>query len=271
MTSGSISGLRPQHENGEEAVFRVLNRDEPVLALDSLIAALEPPEKDWSVSGTVVALDTNVILRLQGHAKSEDIVDYLVSKHDAPIILPGQVLTEFWNNLAAVNTIAKELKGDFTKFEKRVQGLDKRFRKFSKDLEKTLGDFQNEFGSVYGAEAVRKTGSLLQSIQGRAIVPFVSRVRFQQLAEHRRNTQTPPGFEDVRHGDFFVWSDFLLGLMIACSSGKTYERTVFVTNEKKKDWVRNDVAHPVLTAEAKAVSGLPFAIWSLDTLADRLA
>lgn len=271
MTFGTDSGARAQHEDGQDAVFRVLNREVPIAALDALVAALDPSEEEWPVSSTAIALDTNVLLRLAGHRNGEDIIDYLVSEHEAPIVLPGQVITEFWNNqLAAVETIAEGLKTDFNRFKRRVQGIDEEFKRFCDDIKEILENFENEHGNVYSGATVRRTRSLLNSVQERAIVPFVNRIRFEELAKHRYRTKTPPGFEDARHSDFFVWADFLLGLSIACSRDVRYERAVFVTNEKKTDWIRTDIAHPVLTAEARAVSGGPFAIWSLDKLAKRI-
>ncbi|MCY4004162.1 MAG: PIN domain-containing protein [Rhodospirillales bacterium] len=272
VTSGTDRDPEVQHENGQETVFRVLNREVSIAALGALIAALEPLEEEWPVSSTAIALDTNVFLRLAGHKRSEDIVDYLVSKHEAPIVIPGQVITEFWNNqLAIVQTVAEGLKKEFDRFKKSVQAIDEEFKMFSDEIEHTLEKFQSEHDHIYSVPTVHRTRRLLESVQGKAIVPFVNRTRFQSLAEHRYRTKTPPGFMDEGHGDFFVWADFLLGLRLAISKDMGFERAAFVTNEKKVDWSRRDVAHPVLVAEAWAVSGGPFAIWSLDKLAEKIS
>jgi hypothetical protein len=268
VASGTTSEKETQKNDDQDAVFRVLNRETPIAALDALVGALDPADEDWPVSSLAIAIDTNVFLRMAVHSDSEDIIDYLVTKHLAPIILPGQAIQEFWNNqLVAVDTVAKGLKKDFEKFKKSVQSIDDDFGNFSQDIEDLLDKFQNEHGHVYDAATVHKTRSLLDALRDRALVPFVNRSRFQVLADHRHRTKTPPGFEDLRNGDFFVWADFLLGLKQAHAEGSEYEHSVLITNEKKVDWIRNGVAHPVLTAEATAVGGVPFAIWSLDKLA----
>ena len=271
MTSGTVSNGRHLHVEGQEDVYRVLNREVRVAALQALVAALEPSKEEWEVTSAAIGLDTNVILRLVGHRGGEDVVDYLVAKHGGPIILPGQTVTEFWNNqMAAVETVAGGLRGDLSKLRQRLVGMEEQFRGVIDDVEGVVERFQEEHGHVYGGETVHRTRRLLGSLQGRAIVPFVNRTRFQRLAEHRHRTKTPPGFEDSRLSDFFVWADFLLGLSVAGTRGAKYSKAVFVTNERKVDWIRNHVAHPVLAAEARAVSGRPFAIWSVDKLAERI-
>ncbi len=271
MTSGTNSEWWAQRENGQEAVFRILNREDPVAALKTLVRALDPSEEEWPVTDAAIGVDSNVFLRLAAHRSSEDIIDYLVSKHEAPIILPGQAITEFWNNqMAAVETVADWLSKEYRRFAEKVQQIDEEFKGFSDSISEILENFQSEHGHVYSAATVHRTRVLLASLQERAIVPFVNRDRFQQLAEHRHLTKTPPGFEDARYGDFFIWADYLLGLSVVSLNGIEYRRTIFVTDEKKKDWVRNEVAHPILTAEAGAIGGVPFAIWSLDKLADRI-
>lgn len=271
MASGTNSNLQARYEADEETVFRVLNREDPIAALDALVSALDLPDEEWPVSSTAIAIDTNVFLRMASHKNGEDMIDYLVSEHESPVILPGQAITEFWNNqLAAVETVAKGLENDFDKFKKGVQAINDEFATFSDAIIEILEEFRNKHGHVYDAGSVHRTRNLLDALRQRAIVPFVNRTRFQTLADHRRRTKTPPGFEDARDGDFFVWADFLLGLKIANSDGVKYEKVAFITNERKKDWMRYDVAHPILTAEAMAVSGVSFAIWSLDKLAERI-
>ncbi len=272
MTSGTVSGRRRLREEDQEGVYRVLNREVRVPALEALVAALEPPKEEWEVTGAAIALDTNVVLRLAGHRGSEDIADYLISKHQGPIILPGQTITEFWNNqMAAVETVAGGLVGDLGRLRQRLTGLEEEFGDVLSDLDGVVERFQGEHGHVYSAATVHRTRRLLGAFQERAIVPFVTRTRFQPLAEHRYQTKTPPGFADSRIGDFFVWADFLLGLSVAWSRGMRYRTAVFVTNDKKVDWIRNGVAHPVLVAEARAVGGGPFAIWSVETLAEKIS
>jgi hypothetical protein len=63
--------------------------------LAALVAALKSDVSSISLTDTAIGFDSSVFLRLGSHPKSEDI-DYLRSKHSAPLILraaaiPGAV------------------------------------------------------------------------------------------------------------------------------------------------------------------------------------
>ena len=54
-------------------------------------------------------------------------------------------------------------------------------------------------------------------------------------------------------------------------AGATPSKLILVTNDGKIDWCREGEAHPVLCAEAKALLGVDFEIWTLDKFAVSVA
>ena len=93
------------------------------------------------------------------------------------------------------------------------------------------------------------------------------------MSSQRKTTRTPPGFKDEGDGDFFVWADFLLGLLSAANvpDAAIVQHVIFVTEDKKADWSLDGTAHPILTAEVKALTNASFEIWSLDKLATTIS
>src|SRR4051812_31526924 len=111
LMASNIDPLAECHE----LVAKVLNRETALLAISALESALEPPasvEGDaTSLEHTVIAFDTNVLLRLSNHTKSADVIDFLRTSFPGKLLLPGQVIQEFWNNqLNAVETVAASIK-----------------------------------------------------------------------------------------------------------------------------------------------------------------
>ncbi|RVU18486.1 PIN-like domain-containing protein [Methylobacterium oryzihabitans] len=242
------------------------------MALAHLIHAVHPQPNGVTLQETAIALDANVFLRLSLHPQSADIVDYLGSAHPAPLILPGQAIQEFWNNqLQAVDSVASSIKKTFQQLQSQVSKLDPSFGEFQRRFEELLDDFSGDFAYTYDEGTVRKTQSFLGMLQRTAMVPYVTRLCFVELAAHRKQTRTPPGFQDTGDGDFYIWADFLLGLQQARSAGRIFSRAVLVTEDSKKDWSRKGVAHPILCSEVNAVAGVPFEVWSLKNLADVIA
>jgi hypothetical protein len=107
---------------------------------------------------------------------------------------------------------------------------------------------------------------LLKALSEVAIVAYAPRRRFASIAEIRRATKTPPGFEDAGHGDFFIWADSLLGLLEARDIGKAFSSFHLVTDDRKKDWCKGKVAHPILCAEASKLLGVDLYVTTLEEL-----
>ena len=55
---------------------------------------------------------------------------------------------------------------------------------------------------------------------------------------------------------FFIWLDMLDALLLAKARNIAFEQVVFVSNDKKMDWSREGVAHPILSAEMAALVGV---------------
>jgi PIN like domain len=249
----------------------VLARTTSNAALPALIAAMRPEASTSSLAETAIGFDSSVFLRLGAHPKSEDILDYLSSKHTAPLILPGQAIQEFWNNqLQAVDTIATNFKKKFDAFQAELKKADPFFSQYAEKIEALLEDFRTQHGHVYDEATVRKTIAVLEMLQSRASVPYASRTGLLDVAAYRKRTRTPPGFKDDGDGDFFIWADFLTGLQIERAEGASFSRVILVTRDQKLDWSRSGVAHPILAAEVHALLEVPFEIWNDEKLSTEI-
>ncbi|BCG71821.1 hypothetical protein MesoLj113a_29790 [Mesorhizobium sp. 113-1-2] len=199
-------------------------------------------------------------------------MDYLGStSFDGVVILPGQVVQEFWNNqLNAVDSMAASIKKKFDALSADISKIDESFHGFQERFNKLLDDFRGDFGYVYDEGTVRRLRIIVEFLQQKAIVPYVSRSPFAEMAVARKRTKTPPGFKDDGDGDFYVWVDLLVGLLQVQRSGTHIERVALLSQDRKPDWSREGVPHPILAAEVKALTGAAFEIWSLDQLAEQL-
>lgn len=256
-----------EHESNL-VVFDILDRSAPIAALPALIEAINGEKQQCDLDDTAIGIDANAFLLIAAHQKSDAIIDYLGSKHSAPLILPGQAIQEFWNNkLSAVNTLSTNITRKLDELSKEIAKLDEEHSERLEDPKKALEEMQDSIALVYDQKNVRLTASFLEILAKRADVSFVPRQMFFTLAQQRKRTKTPPGFKDQGDGDFYVWADFLAGIVRAKRSGKAFNRSVFVTLDKKPDWSRENIAHPILAAEAKAAGEKPFELWNLDRLA----
>lgn len=267
--------MTPELDSGDEApiekVCAVLNRKTELSALASLTAAIQFSLPNAALDKTVIAFDANVILRLSGHPKSADILDYLRTNFPGRLILPGQVIQEFWNNqFVAVATKSVEIKRKFAELSALLEGLDSRFEAFSGRFNEVVDDFSESFGYIFDDKTIGKTKLVLELLREKASVPFVPRTLLGDTALARKRTKTPPGFKDDLDGDFYVWSDLLLGLANLMAEGVGIDRVILVTLDKKIDWSRDGVPHPILSAEILAICGAAFETLTIDLLAKRL-
>jgi len=272
VKSGSEGGKAQADSQQQEQLIGVLDRRTSLESLDALVFALRPTPATTSLGRTAIGFDANIILRLSGHAKSVDIIDYLNATHSAPLILPGQAIQEFWNNqLQAVETMVSGLRKRFDTLKVDFGKVDKNFGDYATQIDELLDKFSTEHGHVYEEGTVRKTLALFEMLQKKALVPYAPRLRFREIAAQRKRTRTPPGFKDEGDGDFFIWVDFLMGLQHAKTKELAFERAVFVSLDQKIDWSRAGIAHPILVAEVKALVGVPFEIWTIEKLASEIA
>ena len=249
-------------------VWEVLNRTVTITALDELRAGMgeslqrEPIEDSARI---LFGFDTNAIYRLglNGTAGAE-AVDYLRQQHQSPLILPGQAVQELWNNvLAAVEPQAKKMRQAFGAVEREMNAIDEEIGPRGEQAKKAIQDFLDAHGDWIDPDSQRTFDGTLDALSSVASVPYVPRTEFAELGRVRKQTKTPPGYQDesANYGDFFVWADFLLG--VANADPSTFDAVIFVTNETKSDWRRNDVPHPILVAEVRVIAPVPFGLWDV--------
>lgn len=252
-----------------DVLENLLDRRAPIRAIEALHQSIaRPASQEKSLENTAVGLDASVFLKLASHAKREDIVDYLDTRLAGPLILPGQAIQEFWNNqLAAVSTVADGLKKKFDALRVEAEKLDSNFVAYADKMGHLLSEFSDEYGFAYDPVTLRSMSTVLNALERKALVPFVPRVRFHEIAITRKRTKTPPGFKDEGDGDFYTWADFLFGLLEARENGCRFNHAIIVTNDRKIDWSRDGVAHPILRAEIRQLLGVTFELWTIDQLA----
>jgi hypothetical protein len=252
-------------------ILMVLDRREAVPMLESLASAVKGAAPEIVLANSALVLDANVFLRIPSNRKSADIMDYLTTVHEKPVVVPGQVIQEFWNNqLSATDTVYKALSKKFNELSKEVEkhrsagvsGIDA--------IAEALDTFKRVNEHVFEPELVTKTSSFLERLVDRALVPFAPREAFAEVSVARKRAKTPPGFRDDGDGDFLVWVDLLWGLYEAQSSGASFDNVILLSHDAKIDWSRGKAAHPVLAAEVKAVLGADFEIWTLERLSEAI-
>jgi PIN like domain len=256
----------------QKRLIDVLDRQVTWDSLNALVSAIKPEASRAKLEVTAIGLDANVFLRLAGHSKNVDIIDYLGSRHTAPLVLPGQAIQEFWNNqLQVVDTVAASLRKQFETFKASLGKVAKDFGTYVEQIDALLDQFSAEHGHIYDEATVRKTLSLLEVLAKKASVAYAPRALFHDIGTLRKKTKTPPGFRDDGDGDFYIWVDLLTGLLEAKAKGEKYDRVALVSLDKKLDWSRAGVAHPILVAEVRALLDVPFEIWTIDKLATEIA
>jgi hypothetical protein len=264
----SGTNVDTEHDDALERLEAVLDRQvtmEPLAALTQ--AVNDHAEQQVDLGKVALGFDSSVFMRLATGRRSADILDYL-PRHNAPLILPGQAIQEFWNNrLSVVLTVSTSLKRNFNQLATDVAKVDTRFGDFEEKMTAMLDSFDSQFGYIYDENTKNSVAKMLAILQDRASCTFVPRIRFSRIAELRKQTRTPPGFKDDGYGDFFLWADFLFGLLMCKSAGSEsdFEKVVLLTNDSKPDWSTHGTPHPILSAEVYSLFNKPFDLWDLDT------
>lgn len=252
-------------------VRALLDRETDITALTALSEAMRFELPERALAETAIAFDANVFLRLSGNPRCEDIVDYLRTRFEGKLILPGQVVQEFWNNeFSVVPSVAASVKKKLEELSTALGTIDDRYDEFSDKFAQLIEEFNTNFGYIFDDKTVRRTKLFVELLQERALVTYVPRTLLEPTAQTRKKSKTPPGFKDDLYGDFFVWADLLLALGQIQDAGFTIRRVILVTLDKKIDWSRAGVPHPILSAEIAAMCNAEFEILSVDHLARRL-
>ncbi len=249
---------------GIDRILSVLNRDASIDALPSLVRAVKSGPHSATLSSSAIIIDANAILRIPSQQKNADIIDYITGIHTGPVILPGQVVQEFWNNQASVaTTIYAKIKSKHSELVKEIERAQETVSSETDEMASAVAEFKVRNDHVFDAELVLKTSQFLERLMAKAKVPFAPRTGLDTIASHRKRAKTPPGFEDNGDGDFLVWVDALFGLSKEQRRGSKFTHVIMLTDDKKIDWCRGQTAHPILHAEMKAILGVDFEVWNL--------
>lgn len=251
-----------------DALVRLLDGYTELNTLHHLNVAMGTPRREPDPDATIaIGIDANVLLNLGKGRSGADVVDYLGQKHAGPVILPHQVIVEFWNNQAGgIHALADGLRRQFEDLSTAIEQLDPDYSHFRDGSRRLLEDFAERYGHVMEERVASQLTTLLEVLEGRALTPQLPRDPFDSIARRRQATRTPPGFKDDGHGDFYVWGEFLLGLLVAGEAGAVFTRAVLVTDDRKPDWSTKGTTHPSLCSEVEALTGASFETWSLPTL-----
>ncbi|TDD89531.1 hypothetical protein E1293_04795 [Actinomadura darangshiensis] len=262
-----MSGIDTPHAASLDRLEAVLNRQSPVDAIAALTQAVQKaPKPSVSLNEVALGFDASVFLRLATEKRSVEILDYLI-QHAAPLVIPGQAIQEFWNNqLNVVDTVGTTLRKRFDSLAVEAKKIDSRFGDFEDEVLKMLERFQRQFGYIYDENVGDSVTRMLEILQSKSCCSFVPRDRFICAAQIRNSTRTPPGFKDAGDGDFYVWADFLFGLLVHESEpgGQNFKQVVLLTNDRKADWSTHGMPHPILTAEVRTLFDVPFDVWDLE-------
>ncbi|WP_172411740.1 PIN-like domain-containing protein [Arthrobacter globiformis] len=252
-----------------ERLLTLLDRRESLNSLQELYEALDARNRVDAFVPTLaftLGFDTNAAFRLGlNGSRGTDAVDYLRARHKGPLILPGQVLQEIWNNsLEGLDPKAKRIAKALEALKSEASGIGQQLGATGEAAEDAVRKLVESHSDWIDPSARATFERTLEVFVEKATVAHVPRSAFHQIAQSRHDTKTPPGFRDPagNNGDFFVWADFLLGALRTLTMD--VEAVVFVTNDTKKDWSRNGVPHPILVAEARAIVNRPFHLWTVE-------
>ncbi|MEW5990816.1 MAG: hypothetical protein AB1736_05650 [Chloroflexota bacterium] len=235
-----------------------------IAALREATLAEAQPYAPSTVLTIAFGLDTSAVFKLATDRANTDAVDYLAGKHVGPLVLPGQVVQEYWNNrINAIGTYGAIIRNKYLALAEEVGKIDPSYDPFHERFQALLGEFEAAYAFAFEPGTSARIATILETLQSKASVPYVPRARFLSIAAARDTTKTPPGFRDTGNGDFYVWADFLLGLLTAQQDGVQFHKAVLLAADEKDDWSRGGHAHPLLVAEVLALLNVPFETWNM--------
>lgn len=241
-------------------LFRGLKWGQELDVLAAVISAVRGRSTGLKFSPQMaVCFDSNVFINMGKGAKGAELIDYFAQQHTAPLILPSQVLIELWNNqLTGVEAYVGKLSRQFEELNKTIAEIEPHYSTLKNGASALIGEFQSDYGHIIEQKNLTDLVGLLEMLSKKARYSQVSREMLLECAQQRKRTKTPPGFRDDGDGDFYVWAEFLSGLMTAQSEGLEFESALLVTDDVKKDWSTNGTPNPILAAEMQALVGVPF-------------
>lgn len=233
---------------------------DPGFHRESLAQTEVPPLSELAGIG----IDTNILKQFRREPIKADSFSATLQEHMVPLVVPGQCITEYWNNQ---NVFAREDIGkvldQFERLQKSVVrlGAGGEMNQELESIGERIKTMRLDLEDASAPDFVRKSSAVLTQLLSDATTPKVSRSRFSALAEVRIRSKVPPGFSDEKLkaaplGDVFVWFDFLLGIM---ALREQYDGSdphfVWATEDSKADWKASGAAHPGLVEEALRTTG----------------
>ena len=279
MTSSPMTA-KVAYDTSVQSVFELLNRNLADYNPISLIARGFGPEQiiDTGIEREkirAIGFDTNALFRIASNKKSAAIIDGLEASR-LPLVVPGQVLQEFWNNkVTGLPTLSGTVASGLDKIEKELESMTDTFGlgEALSEVTTALNKFTKTHKGLVSSSLTASLRSLFEMLDARSTIAYVPRQEFAVLGQARFSTKTPPGFKDSNSlGDFFVWADFLLGLCTAgldqMPSGTTDGKdiVIFVTEDRKVDWEVRGYVHPVLEGEVERLTGSALQLWTVSEL-----
>ncbi len=239
------------------------------------IRALEHTPPKALADYTCIGVDTNIMKRFRRDVSLSERFVLLLAQEKVSIVLPRQCVVEYWNNY---KTFANEdwgtYRNDLAKLSKKVQveGVGGRARELIEQISGLVDELAAELEESKAPDYLLKSRLLVRSlVDSGASVPMVSRPRFADLARIRSQIKSPPGFADEKlkaasHGDFFVWCDFMLGVLCHDGASLSGKEVAWVTEDGKEDWKTGGEGHPALFDEFAGVTEANLSVLSFDQL-----
>ena len=170
-----------------ERILSILERRTELEVLPALIHAIKSNQPTATLADSAIVIDANAVLRIPGHRKSSDIIDYLGAVHAKPVVLPGQVIQEFWNNqLSGVITVFKGVRNKFVELEKEASKAIESGISGMENIRSSLEDFKKDNEHLFDVDLVQKTSSFLETMNSKARVPHAPRVGLHEIASQRK-------------------------------------------------------------------------------------
>lgn len=260
--------MNKENNRAFQRILGVLGRSNsvnPLNAFDSILVQGQRPIND--ISNVAIGFDANSILRLATHKKMDDILDIIQVKK-LLCIVPEQALQEFWNNeLAVADSVNRKIKTKVDEIKKYLSESGVYEAQEIKNIENELIKLEANHGYLMDPKYREKTKNVFEFFSIAATVVTTPRDKLIEIANLRKKTKTPPGFKDDGYGDFFCWVDLIFALMINRKK-YNFENVLWVTSDKKMDWSRESIPHPILSAEMKTLVGANLYTCDLDKLAE---
>lgn len=224
-----------------------------------------------------VGLDTNILKALRRDPTFAERLFVTLQANGIALIVPSQSIVEYWNNHKVFASDEWNAFGsDLDKLTKRIENdkLAGHNEKAVNQIRELVQGISDDLQEAKTPGYLNRSKELIKSLLESASTPRVSRPRFAQLAVIRMQSKVPPGFADEKtkaspHGDFFAWSDFLLGAL-CITPVEERKRFVWVTDETKPDWKTGGAGHPALLEEFMWVVGGELTILSSSEIRDLL-